>query len=139
MVSCVTDSKCAVIGACPNKKFLKLISYMVANDLGFPSYCQTEYFIVMHPYNYLVSIIHLQLRRVVLSKKIVRQRMTAGPKDGYYRYRYHTVAVQLFYNLVLLEKLDRKNFLSWEKPYVKKGKDKQPDVRRQLSNLFLIL
>lgn len=55
--------------------------------------------------------------------------MTAGPKDGYYRYRYHTVAVQLFYDLVFLEKLDRKMFLSWEKPYEAKKHDKQPEVR----------
>lgn len=61
--------------------------------------------------------------------------MTAGPTNGYYRYRYHTVAVQLFYNLVLLEKLDRKHFLSWEKQYVKKHKDKQPDVKIPLRNL----
>jgi hypothetical protein len=105
---------------------------MVANDLGFASYCQTEYFIVMHPYNYLVSITHLKYADWAHLMIFVRQRMTAGPKDGYYRYRYHTVAVQLFYDLALLEKLDRKNFLSWEKPYVMKGKDKQPEVRLQL-------
>ncbi|XP_065340990.1 dimethyladenosine transferase 2, mitochondrial isoform X2 [Cloeon dipterum] len=94
-----------VVGACPNPIFVHLLPYMTANNQGFPQYGLTEYFLIVHPYNYL--------------------RMNAEPGKHYYRYRYHSVATQIFYNIELLEKLDRKSFLPWEKPYQPKQRDKQ--------------
>ncbi|XP_059481129.1 dimethyladenosine transferase 2, mitochondrial [Neocloeon triangulifer] len=86
-----------VVGVCSNYSFLHLMPHTICYDLGFPHYGATEYFLVVHPYNYL--------------------KLTSVPGGNYLHYRYHTVAYQIFFNTQVVAKLERKNFLPWEKSW----------------------
>lgn len=43
-----------VVGATPNKKFLRNLVFSIAFQSGLTSHGRVEYFLIMHPYNYMV-------------------------------------------------------------------------------------
>jgi len=68
--------------------------------------------------------------------------MTARPADGYFKYRSHSVAFQIFYDIKLLEKLDRKSFLPWEKPFENSSRKKRTnnfEVCVATDNIIVVL